>query len=260
MAARQRRRAARLPNGPALTAGSALPAEYSNNSMTYNYEKCGEEIYRQSFSIIRREADLKRFNPVEERVACRMIHAAGMVELAQHIHFSADFAQAAEAAPQRGAPMLCDARMVSEGITRKRLPAENPIICTLQDARVGWPQDMGNTRSAAALELWREHLDGAVVAIGNAPTALFHLLNMLEDPAARARPPSSAARSALWVPPSPRMRCANGGRFLSPLCRGVSADPPSRWLPSTRWRRRWSEERMNTAKSSAWAWAPVIRT
>jgi hypothetical protein len=136
----RRRRAARLPNGPALTAGSALPAEYSNNSMTYHYEKCGEEIYRQSFSIIRREADLKRFNPVEERVACRMIHAAGMVELAQHIHFSADFAQAAEAAPQRGAPMLCDARMVSEGITRKRLPADNPIICTLQDARVGWPR------------------------------------------------------------------------------------------------------------------------
>ena len=151
--------------------------------MTYNYEKCGEEIYRQSFSIIRREADLKRFNPVEERVACRMIHAAGMVELAAHIHFSPTFAEVAEAALQRGAPVLCDARMVSEGITRKRLSAQNPIICTLQDPRVpALAADMGNTRSAAALELWREHLDGAVVAIGNAPTALFHLLNMLQEP------------------------------------------------------------------------------
>ena len=150
--------------------------------MTYNYEKCGEEIYRQSFSIIRREADLKRFNPVEERVACRMIHAAGMVELASHIHFSPTFAEAAEAALHRGAPVLCDARMVSEGITRKRLSAQNPIICTLQDPRVpALAADMGNTRSAAALELWREHLDGAVVAIGNAPTALFYLLELLRD-------------------------------------------------------------------------------
>lgn len=152
--------------------------------MTYTYEMRGDEIYRQSFSIIRREADLARFTALEERVACRMIHAAGMVELAAHIHFSADFAQAAEAALQRGAPILCDARMVSEGITRKRLPADNAIICTLQDPRVvGLAAEMGNTRSAAALELWREHLEGAVVAIGNAPTALFHLLNMLEDPA-----------------------------------------------------------------------------
>ena len=99
--------------------------------MTYTYEMRGEEIYRQSFSIIRSEADLARFTPLEERVACRMIHAAGMVELAAHIHFSPDFAQAAEAALQRGAPVLCDARMVSEGITRKRLPADNAVICTL---------------------------------------------------------------------------------------------------------------------------------
>ena len=152
--------------------------------MSYQYEKHGEEIYRQSFSIIRREADLARFTPLEERVACRMIHAAGMVELAAHIHFSPDFAEAAEAALQGGAPILCDARMVTEGITRKRLPADNPIICTLQDGRTAeLAQSMGNTRSAAALELWREHLNGAVVAIGNAPTALFHLLNMLQDPA-----------------------------------------------------------------------------
>lgn len=151
--------------------------------MSYQYEKHGEEIYRQSFSIIRREADLARFSALEERVACRMIHAAGMVELASHIHFSPDFAVTAEAALQAGAPILCDARMVSEGITRKRLPANNPIVCTLQDART--PElalTMGNTRSAAALELWRDRLEGAVVAIGNAPTALFHLLNMLEDP------------------------------------------------------------------------------
>ena len=151
--------------------------------MSYQYEKHGEEIYRQSFSIIRREADLARFTPLEERVACRMIHAAGMVELAAHLHFSPDFAEAAEAALQGGAPILCDARMVTEGITRKRLPADNPIICTLQDGRTAeLAQSMGNTRSAAALELWRPHLAGAVVAIGNAPTALFHLLNMLQDP------------------------------------------------------------------------------
>ncbi|CAM4197133.1 precorrin-8X methylmutase [Comamonas aquatilis] len=151
--------------------------------MTYTYETQGEEIYRQSFAIIRREADLARFTALEERVACRMIHAAGMVELAAHIRFSPDFAVAAEAALQRGAPILCDARMVSEGITRKRLPAGNPIICTLNDVEVPeLAREMGNTRSAAALELWRPHLDGAVVAIGNAPTALFHLLNMLQDP------------------------------------------------------------------------------
>ena len=151
--------------------------------MTYTYETNGDAIYRQSFSIIRSEADLKRFSQLEERVACRMIHAAGMVELAQHIHFSPDFAEAAEAAIQRGAPILCDARMVSEGITRKRLSASNPIVCTLQDPCVpALAGEMGNTRSAAALELWRDQLEGAVVAIGNAPTALFHLLNMLQDP------------------------------------------------------------------------------
>lgn len=151
--------------------------------MTYTYETQGEEIYRQSFAIIRREVDLERFSALEERVACRMIHATGMVELAAHIRFSPDFALAAEAALQRGAPILCDARMVSEGITRKRMPARNPIICTLNDPAVPeLAQQMGSTRSAAALELWRPHLAGALVAIGNAPTALFHLLNMLQDP------------------------------------------------------------------------------
>lgn len=152
--------------------------------MPYDYEKDGAAIYRQSFATIRAEADLARFTPEEEIAAVRMIHAAGMVELAAHIRFTPGMAIAARAALEGGAPILCDARMVSEGITRARLPAGNEIICTLQDPSVpAMAQEMGNTRSAAALELWRPHLDGAVIAIGNAPTALFHLLNMLEDPA-----------------------------------------------------------------------------
>jgi precorrin-8X/cobalt-precorrin-8 methylmutase len=133
--------------------------------------------------MIRAEADLAGFTPEEEIVAVRMIHAAGMVDLARHIRFSPGMAIAARAALEGGAPILCDVRMVSEGITRKRLPCDNAIICTLQDDRVaGLTRAMGNTRSAAAVELWRPYLDGAVVAIGNAPTALFHLLNMLDDP------------------------------------------------------------------------------
>ncbi|MFT5615420.1 MAG: precorrin-8X/cobalt-precorrin-8 methylmutase [Granulosicoccus sp.] len=151
--------------------------------MPYTYETNGAAIYLQSFAMIRAEADLVRFAPSEELVAVRMIHAAGMVELAPFIRFSDGFADAARAALEGGAPILCDARMVSEGITRTRLPADNAVICTLRDD--GVPElaaKMGNTRSAAALELWRPHLEGAVVAIGNAPTALFHLLNMLQDP------------------------------------------------------------------------------
>ncbi|WP_340265938.1 precorrin-8X methylmutase [Sphingobium mellinum] len=148
------------------------------------YERDGAAIYRQSFRTIRAEADLLRFSPEEERVAVRMIHAAGMVGLERHIRFSPGFAAAAIAALEAGGPILCDARMVSEGITVKRLPAANPIFCTLHDPHVpDLAHAMGNTRSAAALELWRPHLDGALVAIGNAPTALFHLLDMLEDPA-----------------------------------------------------------------------------
>ncbi|WP_043340818.1 precorrin-8X methylmutase, partial [Comamonas sp. B-9] len=143
----------------------------------------GAEIYRQSFATIRREADLQRFTPGEERVAVRMIHAAGMVELAAHVQFSAGAVAAGQRALEAGAPVLCDVRMVSEGITRSRLPAGNPVICTLHEPAVAeLAQQMNNTRSAAALELWRPHLAGAVVAIGNAPTALFHLLNMLQDP------------------------------------------------------------------------------
>lgn len=152
--------------------------------MPYDYEKDGAAIYRQSFATIRAEADLARFSPDEEPIAVRMIHAAGMVGLERHIRFSEGFAAAARAALARGAPILCDARMVSEGVTRPRLPADNPVLCTLRDPSVPeLARAMGTTRSAAALELWRPQLAGALVAIGNAPTALFHLLNMLEDPA-----------------------------------------------------------------------------
>ncbi|KAB2883550.1 MAG: precorrin-8X methylmutase [Albidovulum sp.] len=152
--------------------------------MPHSYQTDGAAIYAESFATIRAEADLARFTPEEEPVVVRMIHAAGMVGLERHVGFSPGMAIAARAALEAGAPILCDARMVSEGITRSRLPAGNEVICTLHDPRVpGLATAMGNTRSAAALELWRPHLRGAVVAIGNAPTALFHLLNMLEDPA-----------------------------------------------------------------------------
>lgn len=151
--------------------------------MPYEYEKDGAAIYKESFATIRAEANLSRFTPDEEPIAVRMIHAAGLVGLEEHVRFSPDFATAARAALEAGAPIFCDARMVSEGVTRPRLPADNEVICTLHDPSVReMAAEMGNTRSAAALELWRPKLEGALVAIGNAPTALFHLLNMLEDP------------------------------------------------------------------------------
>jgi len=151
--------------------------------MPHLYEKDGAAIYLQSFATIRAEADLAAFTPEEEVVVVRMIHAAGMVGLERRVRFTPGMALAARAALEAGAPILCDARMVSEGITRPRLPANNEVICTLHDPSVpALAARIGNTRSAAAVELWRPHLAGAVVAIGNAPTALFHLLNMLEDP------------------------------------------------------------------------------
>ena len=151
--------------------------------MPHSYETDGAAIYQRSFATIRAEANLARFTPEEEVVVVRMIHAAGMVGLAAHVDFLPGMAIAARSALEAGAPILCDVRMVSEGITRARLPAGNAVICTLHDDRVAdMALAMGNTRSAAAAELWRPHLQGAVVAIGNAPTALFHLLNMLEDP------------------------------------------------------------------------------
>ncbi|WP_323041603.1 precorrin-8X methylmutase [Gemmobacter sp.] len=152
--------------------------------MPHAYETDGAAIYRASFATIRAEADLARFTPDQEVVAVRMIHACGMVDLAPHIRFAPGFATRARAALQAGAPILCDARMVAEGITRARLPAGNAVICTLQAPGIAdLAARLGTTRSAAAVELWRPHLAGAVVAIGNAPTALFHLLNLLHDPA-----------------------------------------------------------------------------
>jgi precorrin-8X/cobalt-precorrin-8 methylmutase len=149
--------------------------------MPHVYETDGAAIYKKSFATIRAEADLARFSADEEPVVVRMIHAAGMVGLERFVRFTPGMARAVRAALAAGAPILCDARMVSEGITRARLPRNNPVICTLDDPKVAaLAQSMRNTRSAAALELWRPHLSGAVVAIGNAPTALFHLLNMLE--------------------------------------------------------------------------------
>jgi precorrin-8X/cobalt-precorrin-8 methylmutase len=151
-----------------------------------DYVRDGAEIYRHSFAIIRREADLARFNGPEERVAVRIIHACGMVEAAADIYFSPGAALAARA---RGAPVLCDARMVAEGVTRSRLPADNEVICTLGDSAVpALAARLGTTRSAAALDLWLPRLRGAIVVIGNAPTALFRLLEMLD-----ARAPSPAA-------------------------------------------------------------------
>jgi precorrin-8X/cobalt-precorrin-8 methylmutase len=146
-----------------------------------DYIRDGAEIYRHSFAIIRREADLSRFSGPEERVAVRIIHACGMVEAAADIQFSPGAALAAIAALQRGASVLCDARMVAEGVTRSRLPADNEVICTLGDDAVpALAARLGTTRSAAALDLWLPRLAGAIVAIGNAPTALFRLLEMLD--------------------------------------------------------------------------------
>ncbi|CDO37596.1 precorrin-8X methylmutase [Novosphingobium sp. KN65.2] len=191
--------------------------------MPHDYETDGAAIYRQSFATIRAEADLTAFSPDEEPVAVRMIHSAGMVELGRHVRFSPGFAQAARAALAGGAPILCDAHMVSEGITRARLPADNAVLCTLRAPEVPeLAKAMGNTRSAAALELWRPHLKGALVAIGNAPTALFHLLNMLEDPTC-PRPAAIIgcpvgfvgaveSKAALWVAP-PAPCCVVEGRL-----------------------------------------------
>ncbi|MEZ5775734.1 MAG: precorrin-8X methylmutase [Hyphomicrobiaceae bacterium] len=151
-------------------------------SSPIDYIRDGAEIYARSFAIIRREADLAGLSPVEERVVVRMIHAAGMTELSRHVAMSPAFAERARAALHAGAPVLCDAKMVAHGITRARLPAANEVICTLGDPSVPeLAERIGNTRSAAAMELWRDRLPGAVVAIGNAPTALFHLLEMLNE-------------------------------------------------------------------------------
>jgi precorrin-8X/cobalt-precorrin-8 methylmutase len=141
----------------------------------------GAAIYERSFAIIRAEAELSRFSTEEADVAVRIIHACGLVEAARHIVFGRDLVAAARAALTHGAPILCDAEMVAHGITRARLPARNDVVCALRDARVpALAEKLGTTRSAAALELWADRLAGAVVAIGNAPTALFRLLELLD--------------------------------------------------------------------------------
>lgn len=147
-----------------------------------DYIRNGDAIYERSFAIIRAEADLSRFSPAEADVAIRMIHACGQVETAERFVFSQHFVEAARKALAGGAPILCDAEMVAHGVTRARLPAGNEVICTLRDPRTPeLAKSLGNTRSAAAMELWRERLGGSVVAIGNAPTALFRLLEMLDE-------------------------------------------------------------------------------
>ncbi|KAA5832882.1 precorrin-8X methylmutase [Saccharopolyspora hirsuta] len=146
------------------------------------YVREGAEIYRRSFATIRAEARLDGLPPEVAGVAVRMIHACGMVDLVEDLAYSPDVVINAREALRGGAPVLCDAAMVAAGVTRRRLPADNPVICTLSDERVpGLARELDTTRSAAALELWRDQLAGSVVAIGNAPTALFRLLEMIED-------------------------------------------------------------------------------
>ncbi|MEO0034414.1 MAG: hypothetical protein RLZZ501_437 [Pseudomonadota bacterium] len=145
------------------------------------YTRDAQEIYRQSFSIIRSEADLSRIPPDLEKLAVRVAHSCGMPDIIDDLVFSSGAGASGRAALLAGAPILCDCKMVAEGITRARLPAANPILCPLYDPSVPeLARSLGTTRSAAALELWRPHLAGAVVAIGNAPTALFRLLEMLD--------------------------------------------------------------------------------
>jgi precorrin-8X/cobalt-precorrin-8 methylmutase len=146
------------------------------------YLRDATAIYQQSFAIIRAEADLARFSEEEADVAVRMLHACGLVDIAEHIVFADGVVAAGRDALHAGAPIICDSEMVSHGITRTRLPANNPVICTLRDPAVpSLAEKLGTTRSAAALELWRDRLAGAIVAIGNAPTSLFRLLEMLDE-------------------------------------------------------------------------------
>ena len=152
----------------------------------YEYEKDGAEIYRRSFATIRAETDLAGLPEDVARVAVRMVHACGQVDLVEDLAFSPDVVARAREALDAGAPVLCDAEMVASGVTRRRLPKDNDVVCTLDDPRTpGLAAELGTTRTAAALELWGDRLDGAVVAIGNAPTALFHLLEMVATGAPR---------------------------------------------------------------------------
>jgi precorrin-8X/cobalt-precorrin-8 methylmutase len=153
---------------------------------SFDYVKDGAEIYRRSFATIRAEADLSGLPADVAQVTVRMIHACGMVDLAADVGYSHDVVRLARAALRAGAPVLCDAEMVASGVTRARLPRDNEVLCTLRDPRVpALAAELGTTRSAAALDLWGERLAGAVVAVGNAPTALFRLLEMIEAGAPR---------------------------------------------------------------------------
>jgi precorrin-8X/cobalt-precorrin-8 methylmutase len=158
----------------------------TDSDTSYAYIRDGAEIYKRSFAIIRAEADLARFAPDEEKVAVRIIHACGLVEAAADIIFAPGAVSAAIGALKAGAPLLCDSSMVANGITRTRLPANNAVICTLHDPNVQrLAETIGNTRTAAAMELWRDKIAGAVVVIGNAPTALFRLLELLDEGVAK---------------------------------------------------------------------------
>jgi precorrin-8X/cobalt-precorrin-8 methylmutase len=152
----------------------------------YDYERDGAAIYRASFATIRAETDLSGIPPDAERVAVRMVHASGQTDLTRDLLVHDDLVRAARGALRDGAPVLCDAHMVASGVTRARLPRDNDVVCLLRDPRVpDLAQEWGTTRSAAAVSLWTERLDGAVVAVGNAPTALFHLLEMIDAGAPR---------------------------------------------------------------------------
>jgi precorrin-8X/cobalt-precorrin-8 methylmutase len=154
--------------------------------MSIDYIRDGAEIYRNSFAIIRAEADLDGLDPILARTVVRMIHSCGMVDLRRDVAASPGFGAAATAALQAGAPILCDTMMVASGVTRKRLPADNDVICTLNEPGVpGLARELGTTRSAAAMERWRDRLGGSLVVIGNAPTSLFRLLEMVEAGAPR---------------------------------------------------------------------------
>ena len=176
-----------------------------------DYLRDGTAIYERSFAIIRAEADLSRFAAEDAEIAVRMIHACGQVEAASAIEFAPGLVEAARGALRRGAPIFCDAEMVAHGITRARLPAANEVICTLRDPSVpGLAAKLGTTRSAAALELWRDRLDGALVAIGNAPTALFRLLEMLDAGAAKPAAIIGVPVGFVGAAESKEARAANG--------------------------------------------------
>nr|WP_204048502.1 precorrin-8X methylmutase [Microbispora siamensis] len=181
----------------------------------HDYVRDGAEIYRRSFATIRAEADLTGLPDDVARVAVRMIHACGMTDLVADLDYSPGVVAEARAALLAGAPVLCDAQMVASGVTRKRLPAANEIVCTLGDPRVpALAERLGTTRSAAALDLWLDRLDGAVVAVGNAPTALFRLLELVAEGAGRPAAVLGVPVGFIGAAESKRALAASGLEFL----------------------------------------------